>query len=52
MGLGDVIGGIIVIIFAFPVALIFPWAFEIKPEGIKRAGDIDLLYRHSARLYV
>ena len=43
---------IIVIIFAFPVALIFPWAFEIKPEGIKRAGDIDLLYRHSARLYV
>jgi adenylate cyclase len=42
---------IFIIIFAFPVALIFSWAFEITPEGIKRAGDVDLLYRHGARLY-
>jgi hypothetical protein len=26
---------IIVIIFGFPVALIFSWAFEMTPEGIK-----------------
>src|SRR5438046_9508138 len=29
------------ILFGFPVALIFPWAFEITPEGIKRAEDVD-----------
>ena len=28
------------IIFGFPVALIFAWAFEITPEGIKRAEDV------------
>ncbi len=31
---------IIVIIFGFPVALIFSWAFEITPEGIKREEDV------------
>src|SRR2546430_277138 len=30
------------IILGFPVALIFAWAFEITPEGIKRAEDVDL----------
>src|SRR6266850_3881644 len=29
------------VIFGFPVALIFAWAFEITPEGIKRAEDVD-----------
>src|SRR5947208_16930929 len=29
------------IILGFPVALIFAWAFEITPEGIKRAEDVD-----------
>jgi TolB-like protein/Tfp pilus assembly protein PilF len=29
------------IIFGFPVALILAWAFEITPEGIKRAEDVD-----------
>jgi TolB-like protein/Tfp pilus assembly protein PilF len=28
------------IILGFPVALIFAWAFEITPEGIKRAEDV------------
>lgn len=28
------------IILGFPVALIFAWAFEITPEGIKRAKDV------------
>src|SRR3979490_2909056 len=32
---------IIVIIFGFPVALIFSWAFEITPEGIKRESEIE-----------
>ena len=29
------------IILGFPVAMIFAWAFEITPEGIKRAEDVD-----------
>ena len=28
------------IIFGFPVALILAWAFELTPEGIKRAEDV------------
>src|SRR2546421_11905237 len=32
---------IIVIIFGFPVALIFSWAFEITPEGIKLESEIE-----------
>jgi len=29
------------VILGFPVALIFAWAFEITPEGIKRAEDVS-----------
>src|SRR5206468_12170656 len=32
---------IIVVIFGFPVALIFSWAFEITPEGIKLESEIE-----------
>jgi len=32
---------IIVIIFGFPVALIFSWAFEFTPEGIKLESDVE-----------
>jgi TolB-like protein/Tfp pilus assembly protein PilF len=32
---------IIVIILGFPVALIFSWAFEITPEGIKLESEIE-----------
>src|SRR5215216_2227604 len=32
---------IIAIICGFPVALIFSWAFEITPEGIKLESDIE-----------
>src|ERR1051325_1157752 len=28
------------IILGFPIALIFSWAFEITPEGIKREEDV------------
>src|ERR1044071_1870054 len=31
-----------VIVLGFPVALIFSWAFEITPEGVKREEDVDL----------
>lgn len=30
-----------VIILAYPLALIFAWAFEITPEGLKREKDVD-----------
>src|ERR1700732_2013398 len=32
---------IIVLIFCFSGALIFSWAFEIAPEGIKRESEIE-----------
>src|SRR6266481_3910853 len=32
---------IIVIIFGFPVAMIFSWAFEITPQGIKLESEIE-----------
>jgi len=32
---------IIVVIFGFPVALIFSWAFEITPEGFKLESEIE-----------
>jgi TolB-like protein len=30
------------LIIAFPVALVFAWAFELTPEGLKRTEDVDL----------
>ena len=30
-----------VIILGFPIALVFSWAFEITPEGIKREEDVQ-----------
>jgi TolB-like protein/Tfp pilus assembly protein PilF len=32
---------VLVLIAGFPVALVFSWAFEITPEGIKRESDIE-----------
>jgi len=29
------------IILGFPIALIFAWAFELTPEGIKKEEDVD-----------
>ena len=31
----------ILLIVGFPFALIFAWAFEITPEGLKREKDVD-----------
>src|SRR2546427_7965688 len=32
---------VLVIVIGFPVALIFSWAFEITPEGIKLESEIE-----------
>src|SRR3977135_3884656 len=32
---------ICVLVFGFPLALLFSWAFEITPEGIKRESEVD-----------
>src|SRR6266478_796174 len=31
-----------VIALGFPIAFVLAWAFELTPEGIKRAEDVDL----------
>jgi TolB-like protein/Tfp pilus assembly protein PilF len=33
---------VLLLAIGFPVALILAWAFELTPEGIKRAEDVDL----------
>src|SRR5712675_1793058 len=46
---------IIVVIFGFPVALIFSWAFEITPGGIKLESEIESnqsITRHTGRKIV
>src|SRR5213596_855443 len=43
---------VLLLIIGFPVALILAWAFELTPEGIKRAEDVDVrksLTRRSGR---
>jgi TolB-like protein len=32
---------LVVLIIGFPLALIFAWAFEMTPEGIKKEKDVD-----------
>ena len=32
---------LVVLIIGFPIALIFAWAFEMTPEGIKKEKDVD-----------
>src|SRR5713226_6462747 len=33
---------VLLLIIGFPVAVILAWAFELTPEGIKRAEDFDV----------
>src|SRR5206468_4464992 len=33
---------VLLLVIGFPIALILAWAFELTPEGIKRAEDVDL----------
>src|SRR6266403_1145446 len=44
-----------IIILGFPVALVFSWAFEITPEGIKRESKVapnESITRHTGRKIV
>jgi TolB-like protein len=34
---------VVLIIIGFPIALIFAWAFEITPEGVKRTEEADAM---------
>jgi TolB-like protein/phage shock protein PspC (stress-responsive transcriptional regulator) len=34
---------VVLMIIGFPIALIFAWAFEITPEGVKRAEEADAM---------
>ena len=36
---------VFLIIIGFPFALIFAWAFEITPEGVKRTAEADAMPR-------
>jgi serine/threonine-protein kinase len=41
-----------VIVLGFPIALVFSWAFEITPEGIKREEEVapnESITRHTGR---
>jgi TolB-like protein/Tfp pilus assembly protein PilF len=38
---------VLLIIIGFPFALIFAWAFEITPEGLKRTAEADAMPRSS-----
>ena len=40
---------VLFIVIGFPIALIFAWAFELTPEGIKRTEFADELPKKSAR---
>src|SRR6266566_7016368 len=40
---------VLFIVIGFPVALILAWAFELTPEGIKRAEFADELPKKSGR---
>ncbi len=34
---------VVLIVIGFPIALIFAWAFEITPEGLKRSEEADAM---------
>ncbi len=41
---------VFLLVVGFPIALIFAWAFELTPEGIKREADVDRAYLREATL--
>jgi TolB-like protein/predicted Zn-dependent protease len=43
LGLAEIAGRYVVLllVIGFPLALIFAWAFEMTPEGIKRENEVD-----------
>src|SRR5437588_9983551 len=46
---------IVLLVLGFPAALIFSWAFEITPEGIKRESEVkrsESVRHHTGRKVV
>src|ERR1700759_3710232 len=46
---------VLILIIGFPVALVFSWAFEITPEGIKRESEVaphESVTHHTGRKIV
>lgn len=43
MGLPEWVPGLVIllVLVGFPIALLFSWAFELTPEGIKKTADVD-----------
>ena len=39
---------IVLLVLGFPVALLFAWAFDLTPEGIKRTDDLDEMRQRTA----
>src|SRR5437879_10101731 len=33
---------VVLVALGFPIALVIAWAFELTPEGLKRAEDVDI----------
>lgn len=33
---------LVALLIGFPIALLFAWAFELTPEGIKKSSDVDV----------
>src|SRR5437899_4330189 len=33
---------VMLVALGFPIALVIAWAFELTPEGLKRAEDVDV----------
>ncbi|MDP9291250.1 MAG: hypothetical protein M3O82_02665 [Verrucomicrobiota bacterium] len=46
---------VLLLILGFPIALVLAWAFELTPEGIKRADEVapgESITRHTGRKLV
>src|SRR5438477_8426450 len=43
---------VLLVVIGFPIALVVAWAFELTPEGIKRAEDVDLVKRSRSRAWI
>ena len=43
LGLHEWVGRLVILllVIGFPLALIFAWAFELTPEGLKKEKDVD-----------
>jgi len=44
--------GVVLIVIGLPIALMFAWAFEITPEGVKRTEEVDLESRARTKSHV